>query len=282
MPCGLAGSRASQWDAVCHQQKLRRPPQRCAARCLAEERHVCSPLDTWLHTAQLPDGEALVVRPAATTDLAAVVALLADAYATSLQAQQFRPFLQRQVTSYCAARLQMPRHQAALLVAATAPAEPGQLVAVCEVSVSPRTRSFADKRLAPPPHGVYICNVNVLPTHRRRGIGTAVLAAAQAFSVDAVDCSHNQQHEPAALLPGTHGEADAFASFPLDVFLHCVLGDAAAHHLYSSAGFATVAQHAPWELPILRQGAPRLRLMKKRLRERRRVGCDGAHDGSAG
>jgi len=191
------------------------------------------------------------VKPATPADLRAVVSLLADAFAISLRQPRYSQYLQRQVTTYCTARLQTPRHQAALLVATTADEE--QPVAVCEVSMSAMTRSFADQRLAPPPRSIYVSNVSVLPTARRRGIGTALLDAAQAYAIDAMQCS----------------EADADSSLPLDVFLHCVLDDDAAYRLYSSAGFITVAQHAPWELPLFRQGAPRMRLLKKRLAERR-------------
>ena len=196
------------------------------------------------------------MRPATPADLRAVVSLLADAFAISLRQPRYSQFLQRQVTTYCTVRLQTPRHQAALLVATTADEE--QPVAVCEVSVSAMTRSFADQRLAPPPRSIYVSNVSVLPTVRRRGIGTALLNAAQAYAIDAMQCSE--------------ADAEADALLPLEVFLHCVLDDDAAYRLYSSAGFVTVAQHAPWELPLFRQGAPRMRLLRKSLAARQSAG----------
>jgi ribosomal protein S18 acetylase RimI-like enzyme len=193
----------------------------------------------------LQTGLTLQVCPAQASNLPAAAVLLADAFAVALRQPKYGRFLQRQVTGYCAARLKDPPQEGVLLVATGAE---GTVVGVCEVSLSPRTRSAQDARLAAPQHAPYISNVSVLPTARRQGIGAALLAAAQEYVVDALRAGGG---EPMPL--------------PQAVYLHCAIGDPAAVALYTSAGYTVVAQHWPWELPLFRQGVPRLQLMTKVL-----------------
>ena len=222
-------------------------PQRRCARPLHAQRVACaeaaadSGLEAWTRTVTLPTGLTLTVRPAQASDLPAAAVLLADAFAAALSQPKYGRFLQRQVTGYCAARMQSPPHEGVLLVAT---GTDGSTLGVCEVSLSPNTRSAQDARLAAPVHAPYISNVSVLPAARRQGIGAALLAAAQAYVVDALRAGGG---EPMRLPPA--------------VYLHCAIGDPAAVALYTSAGYTVVAQHAPWELPLFRQGVPRLQLM---------------------
>lgn len=244
-------------QAVAHQPRAQHGTtnrsQHCRARSLHAQRVACaetaadSSLAAWTRSVTLPSSQTLLVRPAQPADLAAAAALLADAFAVSLRQPKYGRFLQRQVTGYCAARLQSPPHEGVLLVVTGGP-EDGSMLGVCEVSLSPSTRSVQDAKLAAPQNSPYLSNISVLPAARRQGIGAALLGAAQQYVVDALRA----------------GGADT-AALPPAVYLHCAIGDPAALALYTSAGFTVVAQHAPWELPIFRQGVPRLQLMRRVL-----------------
>ncbi len=100
-------------------------------------------------------------------------------------------------------------------------------------------------------------------------MGAALLAAAEEYTLEAVDVAAATPPDEALLLPGTRDEARAFAAFPLDLFLHVNVGDERAGGLYEGAGYILCAQHAAWEAPLMRRGAPRMKLMRKRLRETR-------------
>jgi len=226
-----------------------------------------SPLAAWERRTTLRCGLQLRLAPAAHTDLSALVDLLSDAFATSLEAPSFKTYLSRQIFSYLAARLAQPLEQSVLLQA-TAVEAPHALLGVCELSLSPKTRSFAEDRLTPPQHAVYLCNMTVLPAARRRGIGAALLAAAEQYAAEAVEQALSSPRDPAMLLPGTRDEARALGAWPLEVYLHVNVGDTRAEKLYSSAGYVTVDEHAAWETVLRRRGV-RLRLMCKRLRDRR-------------
>jgi len=133
------------------------------------------------------------------------------------------------------------------------------LLGVVEVSISPRTHGrFDDAAVAPPPHGAFVKNVLSLPSARRRGVAQALLAGVEDFAAaarDAQDALHaaagtavpERQHPP-----------------PLELFLHCTLGDVPATALYAGMGYATVAQQSA--LSALRRAAPPLVLMRKRIR----------------
>jgi ribosomal protein S18 acetylase RimI-like enzyme len=184
-------------------------------------------------------------------------------------------YLTRKVASYVSARLATPLEDAVLLVALPHPADsdddataaaatsaaadggdlpPVCVLGVCELSLAPRTRSFEDPALAAPPHGRYVKNMSVSPGSRRRGVGAALLAAAEAYALAADDAA------PRVLPPGRQ-----YAP-PLEVYLHVAVADDGARLLYERAGYVRVAEQSALAAALRRSG-PRVALMRKRLRD---------------
>ena len=185
-----------------------------------------------------------------------------------------------------AARLATPPERAVLLVATSAAAAGddanGDALAdapplgVCELSLSPETRTFEDPALLPPPHGAYIKNMSVAAPHRRAGVATALLQAAEAYAAAAAELA-------AAATAAEAAEAEAAASAdpalqvqqapprrqyapPLEMYLHVAVGDAGASSLYRKGGYASVAEQSAL-MAALRRSGPRVALMRKRLRD---------------
>ncbi len=158
-----------------------------------------SPLACWQRTLTLRCGARLRIRPARLADLDPLVSLLSEEFAKSLQATGFTAYLSRQIFSYCAARLASPLEQAVLLqaelvdgtgsvdgagasdgvVGTAAGALPRGLLGVCEVSLSPRTRTFTEKRCggswasAELPHTLYVLTLARLLSLSQPGAATA-------------------------------------------------------------------------------------------------------------
>ncbi len=245
------------------------------------------PLRAFSYRSTLRNGAVVVVRPAAGAQEGSVLTtLLADVFASSLNADRFRRvaaagskriargtaadslprrvYLARKVEGYVVARMATPPRDAVLLVAL---AEPGDdaggsagaesafaLLGVCEVSLSPDTRSHEDRALQPPPHGAYCKNMSVALEHRRRGVGAALLAAAEAYATAAADTA-----------PPTPPFQRLYR-YPVEMFLHVAVADAVARALYVKAGYQTVAEQSALAAALRRSG-PRVALMRKRLRD---------------
>ena len=190
-----------------------------------------------------------------------------------------------------AARLATPPERAVLLVAtsaAVAAAGDGASadaladappLGVCELSLSPETRTFEDRALMPPPHGAYIKNMSVAAPHRRAGVATALLQAAEAYAAAAAELA---AAAAAAAADAAAAAADAAGADPalqaqqspprrqyappLEMYLHVAVGDAGASSLYRKGGYASVAEQSAL-MAALRRSGPRVALMRKRLRD---------------
>lgn len=173
-------------------------------------------------------------------------------------------YLLLKVAAYLEARLETPREDAVLLVlrssnegcdavATEDSSEPASAptLGVCELSLAPHTRTFEDKALLPPPHAAYVKNMSVDSCQRRRGVGTALLAAAEAYAADV---------RSMALAPVT----PRLYPPPLEMFLHVALNDVPARALYERCGYVVVAEQSAL-MAFLRRSGPPVALMRKRL-----------------
>ena len=259
------------------------PDDAAATSAVAEDSPLSAALRGWRLRHTLRDGTAVLLRPASVAESPALVEMLADGFATSMRAPQYRhvfiagvalitaclsadafvcllplrsKFLGRQVATYITARLATPPEQAALIVAVPTEAGDGDataadvpLLGFDELSLSARTHGrFDDASIAPPPHAPFVKNVLSSPHLRRRGVAAALLAGVEDYAAVVADASGN-------------------AGGPLELFLHCGRGDAPAASLYAAAGYTTVVQQNG-VLAALRRSAPPLALMRKRLRPR--------------
>ena len=84
-----------------------------------------------------------------------------------------------------------------------------------------------------PSHASYVCNMAVPPQHRRRGVGRALLQAAEGFA-----------RLGAAGGRGLSGDGPPCQ--PAEVYLHCRLCDAPALALYLSEGAGDGPRSAAW------------------------------------
>jgi GNAT superfamily N-acetyltransferase len=249
-------------------------------------------LRSWRRGHTLRDGTRVLLRPAALSEGPALAEMLADAFAVSIAARQYRcgknccaaraawhspaehgtalpslrlvarsKVLGRLVSTYITARLATPPEEAVLIVAvpcsdasdggagagASDEGQPAaQLLGVVELSLTPRTHGrFDDAAVAPPAHAAFVKNVLSSPTARRRGVAAALLAGVEDYAAAAADA------------------ADASRA-PLELCLHCTLGDAPAAALYAAAGYAVVAQQNG-VVAALRRSAPPVALMRKHV-----------------
>jgi GNAT superfamily N-acetyltransferase len=169
-------------------------------------------------------------------------------------------FLGRQVATYISARLASPPEQAVLIVAvpcggagggeaADDPETSPPLLGVVELSLSPRTHGrFDDACVAPPGHALFVKNALTSPAARRRGVAAALLVGVEDYARAAAALADDAQR----------GRA------PLELCLHCTLGDVAASALYAAAGYTAIAQQNG-VVAALRRSAPPVALMRKRL-----------------
>lgn len=181
----------------------------------------------------------LRVTPLSGADMAEVEELLTGSFSDLMGPFTFLPLLRLQVQTYLAQRLLLLPHGVTLVAALDAPADgagaPPRVAATVELSLSPSSRPrFAS--LNPPPGCVYLCNMAVLPSLRRRGVGKALLRAAE------------------ALARTVHRD---------EIFLHCRVIDDAPRRLYEGAGYRAVAgdSHLSAFLGLQRRRV----LMSKRL-----------------
>ena len=174
-------------------------------------------------------------------------------------------FLGRQVATYISARLASPPEQAVLIVAVpcdgagggeaadddTALTAPPPLLGVVELSLSPRTHGrFDDASVAPPAHALFVKNALTSPAARRRGVAAALLVGVEDYARAAAAL--------ASLDDAQRGRT------PLELCLHCTLGDVAASALYAAAGYTAISQQNG-VVAALRRSAPPVALMRKRL-----------------
>jgi GNAT superfamily N-acetyltransferase len=117
-----------------------------------------------------------------------------------------------------------------------APGPCATLAAAVEISFTESTRSKDIAGLDPPPERPYLCNMAVATTMQRRGLGSAVLIAAE----DLVRAVGDDT-----------------------VYLHLRFKDAPAAALYRAAGYESVAQDSIFVRLI---GQERRWLMKKSLK----------------
>lgn len=184
-------------------------------------------------------------------------------------------FLGRQVATYISARLASPPEQAVLIVAVpcdgagggivavpcdgagggeaadddTALTAPPPLLGVVELSLRAHGR-FDDASVAPPAHALFVKNALTSPAARRRGVAAALLVGVEDYARAAAAL--------AALDDAQRGRP------PLELCLHCTLGDVAASALYAAAGYTVISQQNG-VVAALRRSAPPVALMRKRL-----------------
>ena len=122
------------------------------------------------------------------------------------------------------------------------------LLGVVELSLSPHTHGrFDDASVAPPSHALFVKNALTSPAARRRGVAAALLVGVEDYARAAAALGDDAQR----------GRA------PLELCLHCTLGDVAASALYAAAGYTAIAQQNG-VVAALRRSAPPVALMRKR------------------
>ena len=206
-------------------------------------------------------GARVLIAPLSPSDVDAAAAVLAEGFSASMgYPAMYRAYLERHIGQYLAKHIHLaPR---ALVLGARlladdcgdADSPPGSLVGSVELSLAPSTRTRS-LTLNPPADGAYICNMAVAPDHRGRGVGAALLAAA----------------DDAAVAAGAR-----------TAYLHLRLKDAGgwAGRLYSAAGYSP-DKSDPLLLALV-TAQDRRHLMKKALVKREEEEDGGSGGGGGG